>query len=330
MKKYKSLAEELDKAIRQYETQGGKIEAGYMVDGKEPAFENYLSEDCWKDFYNAMKENNPTAFECYDKGSGGEMKPYEHKGKKYPPKMASFGSSSRMIYNLVMSNTTIKKDFLFEEQLSTTIGGKANLDGFIQKGNNYIFVEAKCREPYSSKSKRVKIAYDNLYKAINISKTLTCHWDEDEIIDGKMPVTFTKGNVIIKHFDMKQMICHLLAVGTAVLTKHYEEMKNESVSDEDIKLNFIYLIYDPQKLEFEDNSPKEKIVKKYKDIFSFCEGNENQYFKSLFKVILEFLQSEDGLGDKILKKDVTKIVDNFNFYVCSQDNFNEKLQSLLI
>jgi hypothetical protein len=44
MKKYKSLAEELDKAIRQYETQGGKIEAGYMVDGKEPVFENYLSD----------------------------------------------------------------------------------------------------------------------------------------------------------------------------------------------------------------------------------------------------------------------------------------------
>ena len=137
-------------------------------------------------------------------------------------------------------------------------------------------------------------------------------------------VKFKCDNNTINHFDMKQMICHLLAVGTAVLTDHYDEMIN--VSEEDIKLHFIYLIYNPQELVFKDAKSAEKIMKRYNDIFSFCNGNENQFFKDLFKVILGFLQTKKNLGTK---KDILKIVDNFTFHFCSQEDFKKKCESLL-
>ena len=87
---------------------------------------------------------------------GSELK--EKNGR--PPKMASFGSSSRMIYNL--SNK--KNGFHFEKKLPTTVGGTANLDGFYEDDNRYIFVEAKCHEPYNVKKTVISSKYKDLYK----------------------------------------------------------------------------------------------------------------------------------------------------------------------
>ncbi len=333
MKKYKVLAEYLDEAIREYEVKNCGMESGFKSKKRESPYENYLSNDAWEKFYDDMARYNIDALKRYSDGSGGEMNSNENGS---PPKMASFGSSSRMIYNLVMKDE-VKERFLFEEKLSTTIGGIANLDGFMQKGNTYIFVEAKCREPYSAKSNDVKTAYCDLYAKITELTKLKCECKPfiRKVKDKKpgefktvkmLDVTFKVDDKIINYFDMKQMICHLLAVGTAVLTNYYEEMNN--TNDEDIKLHFIYLTYDPRNLNFED-AVKEKIENIYNDIFSFCNGNENQFFKDLFKVILEFLKSEKGLGDKAKERNISKIVDNFTFHTCSQEDFKKKCESLL-
>ncbi|MBR4890690.1 MAG: hypothetical protein IKU15_05315 [Clostridia bacterium] len=314
------IQKELDKAIRDFEKENCDIESGYETEGS-PKRENYLSNAAWNKFYDDMARYNMNAFKRYSDGAGGEMR----QGKNgTPPKMASFGSSSRMIYNLVMKDE-VKERFLFEEKLATTIGGEANLDGFMQKGNTYIFVEAKCREPYATKQNDIKDVYRPLYAEITKSPDVDLVCDCGESNDkNEMKVTFKLGDQIINHFDMKQMICHLLAVGTAVLTNHYKEMEN--TKDEDIKLHFIYLIYDPQNLKFSNNNSGKEIVRIYNEIFDFCKGNENQFFKNLFKVVLEFLQSEKKLGTD---KNILKIVDNFNFCICSQENFKEKCQSLL-
>lgn len=314
------IQNELDKAIKEYEKENYGIESGFEIKGKSPNF-NYLSNDAWDKFYDDMARYNMNAFKRYSDGAGGEMRASSN-GK--PPKMASFGSSSRMIYNLVMKDE-VKERFLFEEKLPTTIGGEANLDGFMKKDNTYIFVEAKCREPYISIQNNIKDAYRPLYEAITLSSDVDLSCACGESNDKKeMIVVFQKGEKVINHFDMKQMICHLLAVGTAVLTDHYDEMIN--VSEEDIKLHFIYLIYNPQELVFKDAKSAEKIMKRYNDIFSFCNGNENQFFKDLFKVILGFLQTKKNLGTK---KDILKIVDNFTFHFCSQEDFKKKCESLL-
>ncbi len=318
-----NIQKELDLAIRDFEVNEFGFEFGFS----SKKYENYLSNAAWSKFYDDMARYNIKAFSRYSAGSGGEMVCGENGS---PPKMASFGSSSRMIYNLVMKDE-VKERFLFEEKLSTTIGGTANLDGFMQKGNTYIFVEAKCREPYASKKNSIKDAYKPLYEYISVSPdvNLFCacgksNNKKEMPVDFKYDVKKNEVGKIIKYFDMKQMICHLLAVGTAVLTNHYEEMKN--TNDEDIKINFIYLIYDPRNLDFEYDDAKIKIVEIYESIFSFCKGNENQFFKDLFKVILRFLQTEKKLG---ATKDVLKIINNFNFYICSQDDFKEKCKIIL-
>lgn len=317
------IQKELDIAIRDFEKENCDIDSGYEIKGS-PKRDNYLSNAAWNKFYDDMARYNMNAFKRYSDGAGGEMR----QGKNgTPPKMASFGSSSRMIYNLVMKDE-VKERFLFEEKLATTIGGEANLDGFMQKDNTYIFVEAKCREPYATKQNDIKDAYRPLYDEITKSSDVELACNCGELNDkNEMKVTFKVGSQIINHFDMKQMICHLLAIGTAVLTNHYDEMKN--ANEEDIKLHFIYLIYDPQNLKFDNNNSREEIVRIYNGIFDFCKGNENQFFKDLFKVILKFLKSQERLGEKANKRDISKIVDNFTFHICSQENFKEKCQNLL-
>ena len=53
-----------------------------------------------------------------------------------------------MIYNL--SNK--KEGVHFEKKFPTTVGGTANIGGFFEDDNRYIFVEAKCHEPYTLKN----------------------------------------------------------------------------------------------------------------------------------------------------------------------------------
>ena len=110
-----------------------------------------MNNDEWDAFVADMEKNHQNAFDEYGAGSGGELKP---KGK-YPPKMASYGSSSRMIYNLCKGIA----EFHFEEKMPTKVGGTANLDGYMETGDRYIFVEAKCRELYGENSHLIESKY---------------------------------------------------------------------------------------------------------------------------------------------------------------------------
>lgn len=117
----------LDYAIMADETaKNPGLRSGYTVNGK--IYSNYLSNASFAEFVEDMKTNNPTAYEMYGKGGGKELEERKVGKNIYPPKMASFGSSSRMIYNLMKTDKT----FLFEKKLPTTVGGIANLDGFIE------------------------------------------------------------------------------------------------------------------------------------------------------------------------------------------------------
>ena len=291
----------LDYAIMQNEiAKNPDVKSGYKIN--ENTYYNYLENKCFEKFVDDMKQNHKLAYKMYGEGSGNELEIRKGRGSVlYPPKMASFGSSSRMIYNLMKD----VDGFLFEKQLKTTVGGTANLDGFTETESKYVFVEAKCREPYSAKSNEIEWKYEDLYKYITQSpKTkLECEITGDKEKDKKMKVKFKVNNEVIEHFDIKQMICHLLGVATAFLKGEFD-IKN---------IEFIYLLFNPKLIEIEDKKAKSKIHKIYTQTCNECNLLD---FKKLFEVIIEFLKTEYKIGESV---PTSALVDNFTFKLCDQN-----------
>jgi len=146
-----SIKDNFTKALIKEQTASGELHCGYN------GYDEYLQKDTsWKALLEGMKEEHKSQ---YGNGSGGELE--EKDGR--PPKMAAFASSSRFIYTLSTRRHDIP-NFKFEEQLPTTVGGVANMDGYQELGNRYTFVEAKCREPYSHSVKQaIKRNYREIY-----------------------------------------------------------------------------------------------------------------------------------------------------------------------
>lgn len=286
----------LDYAIMAYETARNPIKSGYVTNGKP--YNNYLSNDSFEEFVEDMKTNHTTAYEMYGKGGGKELEERKVGKNVYPPKMASFGSSSRMIYNL-MKDTD---GFLFEKKLPTTIGGIANLDGFMETEEKCVFVEAKCREPYTTKDGIIERKYEDLYKVITASDKTDVACDIKVIDERKMEVKFTSGETELHSFDMKQMISHLLGVASAFLKGEFEVKK----------IDFVYLLFNPKLIEIKEG--KTEINRIYEQICNECNSVD---FKALFEVIVGYLQTVKGLG-----KDKCDIVNNFSFRLCDQSNMN--------
>ena len=147
----------LDLSIKKHEI--GTLDGGFRTKITRQAYMDNLVWDAFKD---DMEKNHPNAFAEYGAGAGGELT--EKNG--FPPKMASYGSSSRMIYNLCKDI----ENFHFEHKLHTKIGGVANLDGFMETDDKFIFAEAKCREPYGKKTNLIECKYDTLYRYINSNR----------------------------------------------------------------------------------------------------------------------------------------------------------------
>lgn len=284
----------LDLSIKKDEI--GTIEGEYLVpEGKY--YPAYMSNAKWDAFIKDMKMNHASAFEEYGAGSGGELKP---KGK-YPPKMASYGSSSRMIYNLCKDIP----NFHFEYQLPTQVGGVANLDGFLELDNEYFFVEAKCREPYGIKSHLIENKYRELYKHINGDKT--CNLSiKIENADAKMKVMFLVGEDKIESFDIKQMICHLLGIAVKFLNTPTNK-----------RITFLYLCYNPKLIEIVECKKKESIFATYNQMCEECNAID---FRGLFKSIIMYLNEEQKVGN-ITNEDIDKMLANFNFLLCDQSTF---------
>lgn len=289
----------LDYAIVNDETtKEPKLKAGYIVNSRN--YDNYVENSCFNNFVENMKTKYPTAYKMYGAGGGKELEERKVDKNVYPPKMASFGSSSRMIFNL-MKDT---QGFLFEKQLPTTVGGTANLDGFMETDSKYIFIEAKCREPYSTKNNIYDRKYEKLYNFINDSKKSNVTCDIKPIDEKKMKVTFNVNDKKIHNFDMKQMICHLLGVATAFL-KGELEIKN---------IDFIYLLFNPTLIEIADEKSKAKIHKIYNNTCDECNAAD---FKALFEIIVDYLKLYKEWNTDI---QANKLANNFTFRLSSQDN----------
>lgn len=291
----------LDYAIMADETAKNPIKSGYVTNGKP--YNNYLSNDSFAEFVEDMKTNHPTAYEMYGKGGGKELEERASGKNVYPPKMASFGSSSRMIYNLMKD----VDGFLFEKKQPTTVGGIANLDGFIETDEKCVFVEAKCREPYTLKDSIYERKYEDLYRTISASDKTSVTCKIEVIGERKMEVKFTSGKTEIHSFDMKQMISHLLGIATAFLKGEFEVKK----------IDFVYLLFNPKLIEIKEG--KTEINRIYEQTCNECNSVD---FKALFEVIVDYLQTVKGLGKDKNKSD---IVNNFSFRLVDQTKFKEVL-----
>ena len=163
-----NIVEQMDLAIKSKEV--GTTDGGYEVfyKGELRSKQAYMRKDEWQAFLNGM---SPEARKEYGDGGGDELS--EKNGR--PPKMASYGSSSRMIYVLSRGNG----DFHYEKKLPTTVGGTANLDGFLEDDTHRVFVEAKCHEPYTAKRNVVSVCYADVYQYINdhMPKEIRIEWE---------------------------------------------------------------------------------------------------------------------------------------------------------
>ena len=296
----------LDYAIRDYECKKFHVESGYNIENN--IYCNYLSKNSWKEFKDSMKKVHRCQFEDAD---GGELKEKKGRWGICPPKMASFGSSSRFLYN-------ISKDivgFQFEKLLPTRVGGTANLDGYIMRGDVDVFVEAKCKEIYSShKTIEVSDVYKEIYDKLKTDNGFSYDNNGRPIKDGKtddkhFKCTFKFDGEEIVHFDIKQLICHFLAISANILE---DEKANK-------KVKFVYLIFNPKDADaacFENekvSSYKERIFKIYDEtIKEISKFDMKELFASVFKIQAGRLGVEG------------KKYSSFDFYIAEQKDFKEK------
>ena len=245
---------------------------GYSITDKKELYYNYMSNEAWEEFKNDMSYEHK---QQYKDGHGGELN--EKDGT--PPKMASFGSSSRLIYLL-------SKDvagFSFEEKLTTKVGGPANLDGYLKTEKHDIYVEAKCREIYGSyANQEISNVYKKVYDFIHDRNGLF-GYRATEIKDDKrhFKCTFTWDDKEIIHFDIKQLICHFLGICANILDKKKNANPN---------VRFIYLIFNPNKdTDFSNEQIKgfeKEINEDYKKTLEEISWFED--FRWLFNIIMEY------------------------------------------
>lgn len=279
-KQYKASIDKataLDFAIRDGQKE---FDYGYEISGKSP-YNNYLSNEDWKRFIGSM---SPLHLAQYNDADGGELKEKRGRWGINPPKMASFGSSSRLIYECSKSIL----GFCFEKQLPTRVGHTANLDGYICRPEEDVFVEAKCREIYSSHlNQKISLVYKDVYEYIKSKKpdfSYACKPIENE--PDYMACSFIMNNKYISHFDVKQLICHFLGICANIL-------KNKANTN----IRFNYLIFNPN-LDTDFSNPyilnfKSKILKDYKatleEISIFGD------FKWLFDAVMDYQSEHLGI-----------------------------------
>lgn len=287
-----SIISDFTEAMAKYEQSKG-IPGGYRMVKKDPNW-NYMTNEAWIALHNGMSD---AVEKQYGVGSGGEL---EEKGGN-PPKMAAFHSSSRMTYLLSKD----LDNFEFEKKLSTIVGGTANLDGYRQDQQRTIYVEAKCREPYGHPvPEKISNKYVKVYEYLREKMPDVFDYTAEPEDASNQSVTFFCRGKVVKGFDVKQMICHLLAVAGSML-------KAEALPEQ---ILFLYLIFDPSVLPLDGNQ-KEKVLAAYRNTLK--DAGELD-MEAMFCHVIDYLTTMDkplpNTHAELLKK-------RFSFKLCSQKDY---------
>lgn len=292
-----TLQHELDLAIRDKDDK--TYGEGYIVSKSKPAYCRYMSNDGWKRYLAEMSKDHRNQ---YKDGYGGELKE-----GRYPPKMACYGSSSRIIYTCLREVSGIK----FEHQLPTRVGSRpANLDAYLNADMRDIFIEAKCREIYAKHSKvKASRGYKYVYK--HISEYHNSFSFGADIISDNQGVKdennynyrFFYNNEPIIRFDIKQLICHFLGIAANYL----KPKKGENAMN---NIRFVYFIYNPNELG------NEALKNVYKDTIDEIDKIKIK-IKDLFKAVFEYQKKN---------LNIEKEMPAFEFVLADQNNIIDKLK----
>lgn len=254
-----NLQHKLDYAIRDKEGKKPYGE-GYIISKSKLAYDRYMNNDGWDRYLAEMSEDHRKQ---YEEGDGGEINEKSGRWGTYPPKMACYGSSSRIIYTLLRGVANIE----FEKKFATLVGHTANLDAYLQTGYTDIFLEAKCREIYASHTKiDIGNVYKPVYEYIKQCNKKFGYSDEPSKANNKFRCSFYYDGKQIIRFDIKQLICHFLGIAANYL----KPKKGENAMN---NIRFVYFIYNPNELgnealeEVYDNTKKEIDKIKIKDLF---------------------------------------------------------------
>lgn len=221
-----------DLALKQ--SKGGKQTDMYCFDDGRK-YLAYYSNEQWSSFKKEMQDKYPKAYQQFINGDGGELEEKKSEsGLMMPPKMASYASSSRFVFE---ESKLLKDAFTFEYKLPIAFRGfggeaKASLDGFIP--SRRIFVEAKCHEFYSSLSTEYKRAYKNFYDYLHHK---TNGFFSYRVTPGKNKdyVHFKWNDKEIQSLDLKQLLCHMLGIAKKSLLEDCSDIST-----------LIYLVYRPE------------------------------------------------------------------------------------
>ena len=274
----------LDLAIRNSKIGANSSNCGYQSkNGKRHI--NYMSNVAWEEYISNLKDHR----KCFKLEIAGD-----------PPKMASYGSSSQMTYELFKD-----KSAEFEKSLETIVGGKAKLDVYINTDNRDIYVEAKRREIYGDYSTiEASDKYANIYQYIHENHNAFAFSSTKSNKQGQSKYSFKYNGKPIEHFDIKQLICHFLGISADIINN----TKTKPV-------RFLYLIFNPYTIESRiDERYRQDILDIY-DITRSEIDSVDPY--ALFKVIFDY-------QSKLLNKKVA--IPNFEFRLESQDTFEKALK----
>ena len=276
----KKFEEAVDIAIRLSKTSDN---AGYSIGGR--TYECYMSKERWMEFVKEMKESYPQHYKRYAGGKGGELLEKDN----IPPKMASYGSSSRFVYNTLRDVPNIE----FEKDCPKRFarGFNPQLDAYVKIGGTSIFVEAKCHEIYNDKHLGGK-SYETVYKRVGNGFKYN---EETSVI--------SCNGMEIRHIEAKQLICHLLAIAASIL---------EGRSEPNARL--VYLIFNPTKDDVAVHIPDEwkgRVEEVYNRAISELESIRK--VEGLFDNIYKFQR------DNLSRNGLVKYDGKYSFELCLAD-----------
>ena len=257
-----------------------------------------MSNEDWERYLAKMSEDHRKQ---YEEGDGGEINEKRGRWGTYPPKMACYGSSSRIIYTLLRGVANIE----FEKKFATLVGHTANLDAYLQTGYTDIFLEAKCREIYASHTKiDIGKVYKPVYEYIKQCNKKFGYSDEPSKANNKFRCSFSYDGKQIIRFDIKQLICHYLAIAANYL-------KPLNGKDAMANIRFIYFIYNPNELG------KKTLDKVYDDTINEINKIGVIELNELFKAVFEYQKKN---------LEIEKEMPIFEFVLANQHNIIDKLK----
>lgn len=288
---------------------GGNLDDGFLAKNGT-LYHAYHTNKEWESYRDEIERNYSSAYYEYKEGDGGEL--FE---KRYPPKMASYGSSSRFIFEL-------SKDipgFHFEKKLGICVPARnekqeaeASLDGYLEEKE--IYVEAKCREIYAENHPEFNIKYQEYYNYLTARTEGRFNYQLKESINKKGAITqkvyFSWDNEPITHFDFKQILCHLLGIAKKTLLDKGAQTPT-----------LLYLVYKPSERHLD-------LVESNKDAEDIrnCWETEKKVATAvdmslIYNCVVHYLYEMKGIGKTLPLVEIERISQSFNFRFCDQNNY---------